>query len=237
MPQLQPKQINKVFSAPIKLTNIAVGAGEDDLVVTADISAALATAGQNGVAVPVQVSADVFSVGIVTTSPNNRTEIFDFTTKQPIADINGNEIYGRITYVSTDYVLSFYYLDSGIETAFTTSDPLTIDFDFIYRFDFNTLPSDFAVSAITRNVNQDPKGQNAVQIIEQLTVTATNIVSVLSNIPTAPNKTILVVNGKEEYYLGVNPAFSLSGATVTWNAINAGYSLETTDIVYAKYFL
>lgn len=237
MPQLQPKQINKVIAAPIKLLNNAVASGENDLVVTSAITSALATAGQNGVAVPVQTRANVFGVGIITTSPNNKSEIYDSTTKLPITDTNGNEIYGRIVVVSSDYVLKFYYLSSGVQTAYTTTDAITIDFDFVYSFDFNTLPSDFAVSSMTRNVNQDAKGQNAVPIIEQLTVTATNVVSVLSNIPSAPTKTILVVNGKEEYYLGGSPAFSLSGATVTWNASNAGYSLETTDKVHAKYFI
>ena len=237
MPQLQPKQINKIISAPIKLLNNAVNNNVASVIVTTAISSALATAGQNGVSVPVQVSTGTSGVGIVVTGPNNKTEIFDTSTKLPITDVSGNEIYGRITKVSTNYVLAFYVLSSGTETSYTTTDSINIDFDFVYRFDFNTLPSDFAVSSMTRNVNQDAKGQNSVLMIEQLTVTATNVVSVLGNIPSAPTKTILVVNGKEEYYIGSNPAFSLSGTAITWSPSNAGYSLETTDIVYVKYLL
>lgn len=237
MPQLQPKQINKIISAPIKIVGLSVSNGVNYVIVTSVITSALTTAGQGGVSVPTQVSSDVYSVGVVTTSPNNKSEIFDNTLKTPNVDSHGNEIYGRIIYSSSDFRLNFYSLLSGVETAYVTTNSITIDFDFIYRFDFNTLPADYAVSFMTRNVNQDAKAQNTIPIVELVTILGTNSISPLANIPVSPTKTILVINGHEEYYLGGSPSFTISGASITWSATNAGYSIETTDSVYAKYFI
>lgn len=237
MPQLKPKQIDKVIAAPIKLTALSVGSGVNNVIVTSQISTILSTAGNNGVSVPVQSSTTVFTPGIVVASPMNKSEIFDNTTKLPISDASGNEIYGRIVVVSSDYVLRFYYLNSGVETAYTTTSSLTIDFDFVYRFDFNTLPADALVSSLARNVMLDPVGQNAIFTLEKLTVISTNTLSALSNIPSTLNKTILCVNGKDEFCLGLGASFAISGTTITWNAGNAGYALETTDTVYVKYWL
>ncbi len=237
MPQLQAKQINKVISAPIKIVGLAVLGGVNFTTVTTAITSVLATAGNGGVTVPVQTSGDEYSVGIVTTVPNNKSEIYDSTLKTPVVDLNGNEVYGRIIYSVSDYKLNYYSLISGVETAYVTQSTFTFDFDFVYRFDFNTLPADYAVSTITRNVNLDPKGQNSIPIVESVTVLGTNSMSPLANVPVSPTKTILVVNGHEEYYLGGSPAFTISGATITWNAGNAGYSIETTDSVFAKYFI
>lgn len=237
MPQLQAKQINKIISAPIKIVGLSVTGGVNFTTVTTAITSVLATAGNGGVTVPVQTSGDEYSVGIVTTVPNNKSEIFDSTLKTPVVDLNGNEIYGRIVYSGSDYNLNYYSLISGVETPYVTQSFFTFDFDFIYRFDFNTLPADYAVSSITRNVNLDPKGQNSIPIVETVTVLGTNSMSPLLNIPVSPTKTILVINGHEEYFLGGSPSFSLTGATITWHATNAGYSIETTDSVTAKYFI
>lgn len=237
MSLIKPKQIDKVLSGSIKLLNVAVGSGVNSVTVTAAITSVLATAGNNGVSVPVQTSSNVFTPGIIVTSPINKSEIFDHTTKLPITDVNGNEIYGRIVYSGSNYVLNLHYLNSGTETAYSTTGAITIDFDFVYRFDLNTLPADALVATIARNVSLDPKGQGATMMVEKLTVPSTNTLSTLGNIPSAANKTILSINGKEEYCLGSSPAFALAGASITWNAGNAGYSLETTDVVYVKYFL
>lgn len=237
MSLIKPKQIDRILSGSIKLLNVSVGSGVNSVIVTSAITSVLATAGNNGVSVPLQTSTNVFTPGVIVTSPINKSEIFDHVTKLPISDVNGNEIYGRIVYSGSDYVLNLHYLNSGTETAYSTTGAITIDFDFVYRFDFNTLPADALVAAVSRNVSLDPKGQGATMILEKLTVIATNSLSTLGNIPSSPNKTILSVNGKEEFTLGAGPAFSLAGATITWNAGNAGYSLETTDVVYAKYYL
>ena len=237
MPQIQPKQINKIISAPIKITGLSVGTGVNFVLVTSAIGSVLATAGQNGVSVPTQTSSGVMGVGIVTTSPSNKSEIYDNVQKTPITDLLNNEIYGRIVASGSDWLLNFYILSSGTETAYTTISNITIDFDFVYRFDFNTLPSDYAVATVSRNVNLDPKGQNATPISELLTVTALNVLSSLSHIPSSPTNVVLIVNGIEEFYLGSSPSFVVSGASVTWSPTNSGYSLETTDHVYAKYFI
>lgn len=234
----KPKQIDKVISAPIKITNMAVGAGVNQVIVTSQISSALNTAGNNGVSVPFLVSGSVYQNGVVVTAPINRVEIYDTLSKEKFQSATTDEVYGRLVFSGSDYTIQFYYLAStGIETAFTTGGAINIDFDFVYRFTFDTLPTDALVSMQVKNVNQDPKGQNATLTIEKLTVTATNVLTQLQNIPTFSTKTILSVNGKEEYCFGAAPSFVVTGTNITWNAGNAGYALETTDVVYVKYYL
>ena len=69
---------------------------------------------------------------------------------------------------------------------------------------------------------------------QSLIVTSTNI---LANLNTSANGNIflLIVNGQTIVPVGNLPPFSVSGTVVTWNAANAGYSLETTDSVVAIY--
>lgn len=237
MPPIQPKQIQKVIAAPIKIQGQSITSGSSTATITSVITTILTTAGNNNVSVPVQVSSSVFVPGIIVSQPHNKTEIFDNATKLPIADSFGNEIYGRITAISSVYTLTLYYLNSGVETVYTTPINISIDFDFSYRFDFNTLPADSLISFVSRNVALDPKGQSAALSIEQLSVLGTNSVSSLANIPTYPFRTTLIVNGKEEFSLGTTPAFSVSSNIITWNAANAGYSIDALDVVYVKYYL
>ncbi len=232
-----PKQINKVISAPIKITNLAVSSGNSSATITSALTSALAVAGNNGVSVPVQVSSSVFTTGIIVASPLNKAEVFDNTSKEKIATNTNHEVYGRITF-SSGYTLSFYYLDnSGIEQTYTFGSNQNIDFDFNYRFTFDTLPSDALISSVTRNVSQDPAGASSIPKTEKLTVTALNTVSSLSLAPNVPANVKLIVNGKTEFATGASPAFSTSSTAVTWSASNAGYPLETTDSVYASYYI
>jgi len=231
------KQINKIITAPIKITNLSVGSGSLSVSVTSALTSALAIAGNNGVSVPVQVSTDVFTTGIITSSPLNKAEVFDSTSKEKLSTNTNNEVYGRITY-SSGYVLSFYYLDSsGIEQTYTFSATQNVDFDFVYRFTFATLPTDALVSSVSRNINQDPVGASSIPKTELLTVTALNVVSNLSLTPNNAANVTLIVNGKTEFAVGSGPSFGVASTTITWNSSNAGYNLETTDIVYAQYYI
>jgi len=238
MPQIQAKQVKRIISAPVKITGLAVSSSASSVVVTTQLTSALTTAGEGGVSVPLVSSTTTAQNGVCTTAPINKCEIWDNTTKQKItAGSTQNEIYGKMTISSSIYTLSFYYLDnSGVEQSYSFPSSGTIDFDFIYRYRFHEFPADGAIAAITKNVFLDPKGAGAVEFNEQLTVTSTNTLSNMSNTPAYPTRTKLFVNGKVEVPIGGSPAYAVSTNQIIWNATNAGYTLETTDIVFVTYY-
>lgn len=239
MALLQPKQILKILGASIKITGVGVSSGQSSINVTTAITTACTVAGDGGQAVSLINSTGAGSIGVVINPPTNRVEIWDSTTKQKIGVTGEAELYGRLTYASSVYTLSFYYLDStATEQPFIFTANSTIDFDFIYRFSFNQLPTDSLVAMLNKNVYQDPRGSGATAEAEILTVTAVNTITSLSNTPVNTQTVRLFVNGKMEHPLGVSPDFTISnGVNITWNQANAGYSLSTTDEVIAMYFI
>jgi hypothetical protein len=240
MPQLQPKQIAKLIAGVIKITGFTVTASTSSTVITSQLATALSTAGNGGGSVALIQSTNNTSPGVPTSSPGNKSEIWNSTTKEKMATAAGYEIYGRLTFAASIWTLSYYYLDgTGTEQSYTllNTDPTLIDVDFIYRFQFVDFPTDGLVSIITRNVYFDPVGSGAAAIVEQLTVTATNVLSNISVAPGFPTKTILFVNGKAEAAVAVPAPFTLAGNVVTWSSSNAGYILETTDNVVVEYYV
>ena len=69
---------------------------------------------------------------------------------------------------------------------------------------------------------------------DQLTVTAMDTLSTLSQ-TYVPGFIELVVNSTVYTSSGSNPAFTVSGQTISWSPVNAGFDLQTTDTVYAIY--
>lgn len=237
MSQLQPKQVKKLLSGFIKITGLSVGSSASSLNVTSQITSALAVAGDGGSSVPLIASSTTIDNGVAVTSPSNICEIYDNITKQKLTS-PGSEVYGRLTFGSSIYTLTFFYLDnSGTETGYTFGSSATIDFDFIYRFKFHEFPSDGFVSVVSKNVYQDSKGASSVEANEVLTVTSTNVLSNLSSSPAFPTRTKLHINGKTELPVGSTPPYTIASNVITWNSSNAGYILETTDYVTVTYYI
>jgi len=225
---IKSKQIEKLVSSWIRVSGFTASGTSG--VVTTVITTALSTAGDGGVSVPLQ-DASLTQVGVVV-SGNNRVEIYDSTTKQKIKDTNGNEVYGRITSASNVYTLTYYVLVNGTETSYSF-ESTSIDFEFVYRFDFERLPQDFAVAVSTRNVAQDPTNARGVPIIESITVTGTNTIN---NLTKRPLYGVALIINQTYVSSAESPAFfTVSGKAITWSASNAGYSLATTDKVVAVY--
>lgn len=239
MPQLQPKQIQKLIAGVIKIVGFSVTGSTSSTVITTQLATALATAAQGGGSVALLASSNITQAGIPTSTPANKCEIWNSTTKEKISNTSAAyEVYGRLTFASSIWTLSYYYLDgTGTEQSYTFPSTLVIDLDFIYRFQFADFPTDGLVSIITRNVYSDPVGSGAAAIVESLTVTSTNTVSHISQAPGYPTKTVLFVNGKTETAVDVNVPFTVSGTVITWNSSNAGYILETTDVVTVEYYV
>lgn len=227
--KLQAKQIQKLFGSFIKIQELTVNGGTHN--VTTVITSALTTAGNGGTAVPLLSSTAVTAPGVVVLGDSNRAEIWDNVTKDKV-EITGREVYGRITVSVGVYTLTFYYLnDSGVETPYSFAAPTDIDVDFVYRFQFDQLPTDAIVNAGVKNIAQDGANGGGNVFHEVLTVTSTNTVSDTTKVPTPASNAYLIVNGQVLNQLGGSPPFTISTNTVTWSAANAGFSLETTDLV------
>jgi hypothetical protein len=221
------KQVQKLLDGVVRVVNFAA-VGLDDVVTTA-LTTALSTASSTGGVMPLQVaSASVF--GVVTTAAKNKVAIFDTATKLPISS-GGNEVFGRLTEAAGVYTVTYFTLVAGVETAYNM--PATnIDFEFFYRFDFERLPADFATGVSARVVSDDPTG-GSIPVEELRTVTALNTLQALSFAPAPANSLVLVVNHLE--YSPLDGAFTVTGTAVTWIPGVAGFNLETTDKVVAKY--
>lgn len=224
MALVQSKQVKKFIDAYVGVTSFT--ASSTSTVVTTAITTALSSAGSGSVSMPLQV-ASATQVGVISTG-NNRVEIYDSATKEKLVS-SGLEVYGRLTQASGVYTLSYYVLNTGVETAVTVA--TDIDFEFPYRFDFARVPSDFAISVKTKFVGEDPTGSGYSIIREIRNVTALNTLASLSKTPLYGVE--LIVNGVSE--LSVGTSFSVLGKAITWNPTNAGYALETTDTVIAVY--
>lgn len=237
MSTIPAKQIIKIQAAFVRVSGFTAS-GVDDVVTTA-ITTALSTAGAGGVSVPVQPSVSE-GLGLITSGANNRIEIYNATSKDKILAANGEEIYGRITESGGIYTLTYYTLsNAGSETSYSFSGSTSIDFEFPYRFDFARYPTDGAIGVRARNVSDDPAGTSGQAFAEQLTVTATNTVSNVSKTPASATSFTLEVNGVDYDTFGSGSArvsVNLTTKAVTWSSTNAGFSLETTDRVVARYF-
>lgn len=220
-------QIGGVRAAWIGLLNFA-GSGSANNVTSA-LTTALATAGDNGVSVPLQVASGE-QVGLITASPNNFCRIVQTSTRTPISDGSGNEIYGRLTQNSGVYTLTYFSLVSGTETAYSFGSATNINFFVGYRFDQVRFPKDAAIAIAAQIVQDDPiqnvAAGTTLGVPVQLTVSMLNTLPNLPSAPSAANRVILYVNGKTEFSTGSAPAFSHSGVSLTWNAANAGYSID-----------
>jgi hypothetical protein len=228
------KQIKKNLSAAIRISGVSVSGNSAN--VSTAIGSVLATAGDGGVSVPSQALGGSNAIGVIVTNPNNRCEVYNATTKEKIAGA-GSEVYGRVTESGGVYTLSFFTLSGGAETTHSFASAISIDFEFNYRFDFVRFPADGIVGSKNRNVSDDPTGTAGASLFtEPLTVTALNTIGELSKTPNQVSNVMLVVN--EALYFpigGASAPFSISGKVITWSTTNAGFNLDTTDVVRVRY--
>lgn len=214
---LQAEQIEKYLQAKISISGFA-GAGADD-VVTTELSTAATNAG-----VSLAVSNGIDTMGFITSGAANKVEIKDAGTEAAITDQAGNEVYGRLTEASGVYTLSYYSIVSGTETAYTLP-ATTIDAYFNYLFTFAKLPIDALTNVTNIVVGEDPR-QFRARIVESLTISALNTLSLLSKLPVTGSKVILSISGKSEFE---TQSFTRSSKTITWTPTNR------YDLVVGKY--
>jgi hypothetical protein len=223
--RLQPKQLEDYKIYPMGVAAFTADGNSD--VVTTQITTA---AGNDGV--PVQVGTST-TEGFITSGANNKVWLFDASGKVAIDDGLGNEVYGRLTEAAGVYTLSYYSLQSGVETAYSFTST-SIDFYLNYNYLFKNIPNDANIRLRAVPVGEDPSSQSGRPIRnERVTVSALNTLANLAKTP-IDNTVALYVNGKAEHE-GASAAFTRVGKVLTWDATDAEYDLETTDIVYAHY--
>jgi hypothetical protein len=234
MSLLKPKQIEKFLLASIRISASVSGLSIN---LTAALTSALATAGEGGVSVPLQV-ATATTLGLLTTSPLNRVELWS-STGERFVDANRAEIYGRLTEGTGVYTLSFFALNnSGVETAVNIGGTaVTAQIELNYRFDFARFPAEAVVASIARNVWQDPRTLATSKIYrERLIPSAVNTLPQLTRTPDVNGNVIIMVNGiSYDTLTGAASDFTVSGRAITWVPAQAGFNIETTDIVIADY--
>lgn len=235
------KQIGGNWSARLGVLGYTFPASPATANVTTAISTTLSTAGElEGVAValPVTPSTGVTVPGVITTGTNNYVQLRNSTTKGPLDDGTGVEVYGRITEAASLYTLSLYTLVAGVETAYAPVSPVDVDFYFPYRIPFNRLPTDINISTSAQFVKDDPSASFSSQVLvsELLTITVTDTLPNLTFVPDDPANVQLVINTlSEDNFGGGSASYSVSGVVLTWSAANAGYPLVPGDKVVARY--
>ncbi len=218
---IQRPQLSRTYAESFQLaTNFATAGGTSDNITA--VLGSLATADNVSVAVANETAGSQ-SMGYVL---GKEVSIWDTSSKSPFTDGNGNEVYGRITKPAANYILSYYSLVSGVETAYTM--PVkNIDFTAIYFFNDLKFPVDAFTRVKAIEVGDDPATRSADQS-ELLSVTATNTLSALSKTPITGAKVSLNVNGV--IYDTVNGGITVSGTAVTWTftAANGGFDITTS---------
>ena len=232
MPLVRSKQISKFVSGRVFTGPYILGGASTSMDVTATLTTALATASDQGTAVPLQAMTAGTAEGLYTLAPKNLVEIYDRATGQKIANTAGDgEVFGRLTEAAGVWTVSFFETVAGAEVAFSV-DVLTLDAVIPYYFTFEHLPADFAISLKTAYTNDDPASASRVAS-EVLTVSPLNVLSPLSQTYLTGGKFELNVNGQVVDIL--TNSFTAAGTTVTWDQLVAGYALDLTDSVVATY--
>lgn len=114
--------------------------------------------------------------GIVTSTPNNKVQIRNSTTKQPIeSSVGGPDVYGRLTESGGVYTLSYFYDNAGVETAFTMPADVGIDILFPESVNFADLPFNSIVNGVSFVDGLPAAHTHTVSELSDVTVSATDI--------------------------------------------------------------
>lgn len=107
------------------------------------LATALSTGSENGTAVTLQVSANMYQEGVKTTSPLNRVLLYATSTGNFVTDSLGRIVFGILTESSGTYTVTFYSRNSsGSQVAYNMTVPTDITFGIPYNFKWK----DFAVT-------------------------------------------------------------------------------------------
>lgn len=184
--------------------------------------------------VPLQIAVKTLGSEVMGYVLNENISIWNSSSKEAFTDGAGNEVYGKITKAGTPYLLEYFSIVDGVETAYTMGAGNIIDFEAHYFFNDLKLPNDILVRTNKIRVGEDPNSAYK-QYSEIVSVTALNTLANLTKDPVASTPVILYINNIP--YTLVSGAFTLAGKVITWvwNASNGGFDIQTTYTVTTQY--
>lgn len=177
-------------------------------------------------------------VGVFTTAPNNKVYLRKVSDGKAVTS-NGAQVFGRLTYSTGVWTVTFYTQSGGSESAFNWSGNADAGASLSLRFVesvqiANKLPSDEVeagesideMQASSPLLHQHPAP-------DILTVSSNGQTALtLAATPKWGTAVALEVNGVS-YLNGAGKDFTVSGTTLTW--LNRQFQLATTDEVVAYY--
>jgi hypothetical protein len=84
--------------------------------------------------------------GVIVSGEKNKAPIRSAVTGDPIVDADENQVYGRVEFEAGEYVLKFYSVVSGVQTAFSMPSGTVINWQYAKRFNLDNVPEMFAAN-------------------------------------------------------------------------------------------
>lgn len=174
------------------------------------------------------------TMGVITDTPHNYIQLRTVADGKAIYDPNtGRSVFGRLTFASSVWTLSFFTLSGGTETPFNfTGHPqqgVGMSFRYCEMVPFEQIDP---FSAVYQGEGVDELMLNGMRKYYRNTLTVTNgqtsITLPKAPAPDAIDLTELNVNGQQMEY---GTDYTISGSTLTWIPAAAGFALSTTDKV------
>ena len=256
MALIKAKQIEKLVAGYIAgdgfLVEVPDASNINRIVLSAaDITRITSTASNIGGPVPEQTSRDALDVlreGFITETGKNLVEVYLAVGKSKIDDGKGNEVYGRLTYSSAEWAVTFYSLKDNVETVFpflpTTKGGfdagVTTEFDLElvlpYVFDFNDLPSTFMIAISSSYANDDVRKNYGASLLRKTIVaTAKNTLPKLTKKYVLGEKFEMTVNGQEMIMAAGDFSVDMTTFDLTWYPEVAGFDIDTDDEIKIAY--
>lgn len=227
---IKAKQIKRMFVTYIRANGISVTAAAGSATVTTALTTAASSAGDFGNAVPVQVAvynSGTQTEGFVTSTADNRVQVYDATTKKKLEDGSGGEVYGEL---SGTYTITFFKGDGSAYTFLATT---SVDIEVPYLFEFHKLPKGAMIAVQARNVDDDADAGDGRLVMEVLTPTGTDTFPNLTKTPVSSTLR-LTINGQTIDCLS-GSGLTHAAKVITWTSATVGFIAETTDRVIAFY--
>jgi len=225
------KQLDGFIHAYIILSGISVSGNSSNI--SNALATACNTAGKGNTSVTFRPFT-TYDEGQGIQTGSTRLQIYDAIDKSEFKDSLGNFVYGKLSYSSPTWTLSFYTLVSGVETAYSFASATAISVNIIYVFSLATFPPDaFTKVGVVELDSATGTNKEVRSIREVLTVSATNTISQeLTYVPLYG--VTFRVNTIPYQTTDIAPLFSVTSKAITINP-NNGFSITTSDTVTANY--
>lgn len=219
MTQNVPEMIGCAIGINAQYSDFTTSAGVSN-VITLEVTTLSASLGITAI---VGTPGSIPGPGVRGFKSGSKTPIWD--KDQVIDDGSGNEVYGKITKPAADWIISFYTLVAGVETPYTMVAGKLITFQVRAYVSFET---SIQVDDFTPNiVGNDPRAMSTGTFMkESILIISDNIIPDLAKTPIAGSVAMYVLGSLQDD-LKPLPDYTIAGKTITWNALNGGFSIKS----------